>query len=216
MKIMAINGSPRHNGNTATLLQDALDGAKTKHQDLETRLVQLYDLNFKGCKSCFACKLKEGPSYGKCAVKDDISPLLAEIGNDVDALVLGSPIYFGDITGELRCFLERLLFQWFVYDKNYSTIAPRKIPTAFVYTMNVDESRMQQMGYPTALGRMESFLGRMFLPPKILYVTDTWQFDDYAKYESSCFDPAAKKKRLEEHFPKDREAARQLGAELLG
>jgi len=139
MKILAINGSPRRKANTATLLNDVLEGVKSKHPEAETRLVHLYDLNFTGCRSCFACKLKGGASYGKCAVKDDIAPLLSEIGEDTDALVFGSPIYFGDITGELRSFLERLLFQWYVYDKDFSTLAPKEIPTAFIYTMNVKD-----------------------------------------------------------------------------
>ena len=215
MKILAINGSPRRKANTATLLNDVLEGVKSKHPEAETRLVHLYDLNFTGCRSCFACKLKGGASYGKCAVKDDIAPLLSEIGEDTDALVFGSPIYFGDITGELRSFLERLLFQWYVYDKARSTIAPRKIPTAFIYTMGLNDEMMRKMAYPEFLGRMEGYLERVFTKPRTLYVTDTWQFDDYAKYESSLFDPVAKKKRLDEHFPLDREAARNIGSELL-
>ena len=62
MKILAINGSPRKNSNTATLLKKALEGAAA--QGAETELIHLYDLNFKGCISCFACKLKDGKSYG--------------------------------------------------------------------------------------------------------------------------------------------------------
>ena len=54
MKVIAVNGSPRKTWNTATLLQKALDGAKSV--DADTELVHLYDLNFKGCTSCFACK----------------------------------------------------------------------------------------------------------------------------------------------------------------
>ena len=70
MKIMAFNGSPRKAWNTATLLGKALEGAASK--GAETELVHLYDLSFKGCISCFACKLKGGRSYGKCAVEDDL------------------------------------------------------------------------------------------------------------------------------------------------
>ena len=54
--IIAINGSPRKNGNTAALLNKALEGASS--QGATTEMINLYDLNFKGCMSCFACKLK--------------------------------------------------------------------------------------------------------------------------------------------------------------
>jgi multimeric flavodoxin WrbA len=54
MKVMAFNGSPRKKWNTATLLANALKGAVT--QGTETELIHLYELNFKGCISCFACK----------------------------------------------------------------------------------------------------------------------------------------------------------------
>ena len=58
MKVYAINRSPRKKGNTITLLQKALDGVKEsiKDQEIETKIINLYDLNYTGCKSCFACK----------------------------------------------------------------------------------------------------------------------------------------------------------------
>ena len=72
MKVIALNGSPRKKWNTATLLKHALDGAASKGS--ETELIHLYDYNYKGCISCFACKIKNGKSYGRCAVKDDLKP----------------------------------------------------------------------------------------------------------------------------------------------
>jgi multimeric flavodoxin WrbA len=58
MKIIAINGSPRKDWNIATLLNEALEGAAS--QGAENELIHLYDLNYKGCISCFACKTKGG------------------------------------------------------------------------------------------------------------------------------------------------------------
>ena len=78
MKVMAFNGSPRKTWNTATLLAKALEGAASK--GAETKLVHLYDLKFTGCKSCFACKTKDGPSYGRCGAQDELTPLLARGG----------------------------------------------------------------------------------------------------------------------------------------
>ena len=125
-KIIAINGSPREKGNTAILLNKALEGAK--EQGAETELINLYDLNYKGCISCFACKRQGGKSYGKCICADELSPILKKI-EQADALILGSPIYFGTVTGEMRSFMERLLYPYLVYDEKGSTLFSKKIPT---------------------------------------------------------------------------------------
>ena len=88
MKICAINGSPRKRGNTARLLSWALDGVKNAREDAETELINLYDLSFTGCRSCFSCKRVNGPSYGRCAVKDDLAPVLGKLA-DADGVILG-------------------------------------------------------------------------------------------------------------------------------
>ena len=109
MKVMAFNGSPRKKWNTATLLKKALEGAASR--GAETELIHLYDLNYKGCISCFACKTKGGKSYGRCAVKDDLKPIFKKI-EKADALIFGSPIYLGTVSGEMKSFMERLLFPY--------------------------------------------------------------------------------------------------------
>ena len=124
MKVIALNGSPRKKWNTATLLKHAIDGAASKGAEVE--LIHLYDYNYKGCISCFACKLKGGKSYGRCAFKDDLKPILDRV-HDADAIILGSPIYFGMPTGVMRSFTERLLFQYHTYDANYSSHFKRSL-----------------------------------------------------------------------------------------
>ena len=216
MNVIAVNGSPRKRGNTAVLLECALEGAAAaapSGRSAASKLVHLYDLRYSGCRSCFACKRLGGPSYGQCAIKDDLASLLEEIAH-ADALILGSPIYFGDISGQMRCFLERLCFPWMVYDGNHSSIAPRRMETAVLYTMNVTEAQMEEWGYGKMMETLESFLGHLFTPPRRLCVTDTYQFSDYSKYKCDCFDEAAKRRRRDEHFPLDCEAARRLGARL--
>lgn len=89
MKVIAFNGSPRRSWNTAILLKKALEGAAS--QGAATELINLYDLNFKGCISCFECKRKNGPNYGRCAVNDDLLPVLQKAAT-ADGLILGSPI----------------------------------------------------------------------------------------------------------------------------
>ena len=83
--ILAFNGSPRLNGNTASMLQAALDGAAST--GAETKLIQLYPLKFKGCVSCFSCKIKGG-RHGFCAMKDELSPVLEQMAN-AEALIFG-------------------------------------------------------------------------------------------------------------------------------
>ena len=97
MKLLAINGSPRKTWNTATLLKKSVEGAAS--QGAATELIHLYDMNFRGCISCFACKTIGGESYGRCAVKDELAPVLKKV-LESDILILGSPIYFGSVTGE--------------------------------------------------------------------------------------------------------------------
>jgi multimeric flavodoxin WrbA len=89
MKVMAFNGSSRKRGNTAALLEKALEGARP--EGAETELIHIYDLDYKGCKSCFVCKLKGSKSYGRRAQRDALTPLLEEVKN-CDALILGSEL----------------------------------------------------------------------------------------------------------------------------
>lgn len=209
MNMVAINGSPRKNANTATLLKNALKGA---HENgAQTELVNLYDLTYQGCVSCFACKLPNGRSHGRCAHKDELKPLLEKLHN-ADAIVLGSPIYFGNITGMMRSFIERFAFQYTVYDTHYSSLFPRKIPIGFIYTMNLDEKRMKEWGYVEALSGLQNRMGSIFGSSEGLYVTDTYQFKDYSKYDITAFSEPLKAKRRQEFFPQDCEKAYDMGA----
>jgi multimeric flavodoxin WrbA len=142
LKIIAINGSPRKDWNTHILLEKCLDGAK--ETGAETEHIHLYDIDFKGCTSCFTCKRK-GVTLDKCAMKDSLEPILQRI-TECDALVLGSPIYFSNVTGEMRSFLERLLFPYSSYEGKPSTFGT-KINTAFIYTMNAPSFALPLIGY---------------------------------------------------------------------
>jgi multimeric flavodoxin WrbA len=211
MEVLAINGSPRKQWNTATLLHKALEGASS--QGAETELINLYDLNFKGCTSCFGCKLKDGESYGRCAYRDELSPVLDRI-EKVDALILGSPIYLGTVTGEMSSFLERFVFQYLVYDTNRSSLYPKKLPIGFIYTMGAKEDFMKFLSIDQHIELNEMFLGRIFGSSESLVVTDTYQFDDYSKYVNS-FNVEEKTKIRKEVFPVDCEKAFDLGVRLI-
>jgi len=211
MKVIAFNGSPRKGWNTEILLSKALEGAAT--QGAETELIHLYTLNYKGCISCFSCKRKDSKSYGKCAMKDDLMPILKKV-EEADAIILGSPIYLGTTTGEMRSFLERLIFPYLVYDESHSTLFKRKIPTGFIYTMGLNMDGLKERGYDQHFKLTDMFLERIFGTSEYLSVTDTYQFDDYSKYVATAFDPQAKAKRREEEFPNDCKKAFDMGIRL--
>jgi multimeric flavodoxin WrbA len=211
VKVLAINGSPRTKCNTATLLNNALEGAATR--GAETELVHLYKLNFKGCISCFACKLINGESYGRCAVDDDLTPILKK-AEKADAIILGSPIYLGTATGEMRSFMERLIFPYLVYDANHSTLFKKKITTGLIYTMGAREDQMKLMGYDRYFNIVEMVMKRIFGESESLFVTDTYQFDDYSKYESTLFNVEEKATRRNEEFPKDCQKAFDMGVRV--
>ena len=212
MNVYAINGSPRKNWNTAMLLEHALSGAAA--QGAETELIHLYDLNFKGCTSCFGCKLKGGKSYGKCAMRDDLTPVLEKLAV-ADAFILGSPIYFGSVTGEMRSFMERLLFQYLAYTKPPSTLFVRKVTTAFIYTMNISAEMMNEYQYPIHFGSNENYLTRIFGQCETLCCNETLQFEDYDKVVFNYFDPEERKQRRIDVFPEDCRKASELGSKLV-
>jgi len=212
MRAIAVNGSPRKSWNTATLLGRALEGAA--QQGAATELVHLYDLAYRGCASCFACKETGGRNYGRCAIRDELTPLLEKVA-EADLLILGTPVYFGAETGEMRSFLERLLFPFLTYTPGYAPIFPGKLRVGLVYTMNVPEQELAARNYDKTFAATQGVLTRIFGNCDVLLCTDTYQFSDYSKYLSTCWDVVAKKKRHKEVFPLDGRHALELGAKLV-
>ena len=212
MKFFAINGSHRKDGNTAQLLEKALEGIKSVCSDAEIESVNLYDVPFNGCKSCFACKKINGRHYGKCVYKDDFKPILEEIVQ-ADGVILRSPVYFGDVSGVMRCFLERFIFPFFVYDEDMTSLAPKKMAIGCIYTMNLDEETARQFGYHDLFDKNEFVLEKMFTKPFHLYSYDTYQFD-YSKYKMDLFTEEEKLKTRKMQFPIDLENAFKLGEKI--
>lgn len=209
MKVIAFNGSPRKKWNTATLLKKALEG--TASEGAKTELVHLYDLDYKGCISCFACKEKGGKSYGRCVVRDVLKPIFRRV-EEADAIIFGSPIYLGSITGEMQSFMERLVFPYLTYTDPPESLFPKKIPTGFIYTMGLTEELMKEFGYEQRFANTERFLTRIFGSSEMLFSFDTYQFEDYSKVVASRFNPGEKLKRRKEVFPRDCQKAYGMGA----
>ena len=211
-KIYAVNGSPRKNGNTAQLLQKALEGAASV--GAEVKLIQLADLNFSGCRSCFACKRLANPAPG-CVLKDDLAEILKELLQS-DGIIMGSPIYFGTESGLYRNFLERLFFPMLRYTNPPSSRAEKRIDFGFIYTMNVPENVMDEYGYNAYLQSQSQTPGLIFNSRNIytLYACDTHQFDDYSKYECTLFDATHKDEMRKTQFVSDLAKAFEMGRKL--
>ena len=206
MKTVIINGSPRKNWNTAQLLKEAKRGAEEAGH--ETSFVNLYDLKFTGCKSCLGCKRAGIAEPCKCYIKDELSPVLDEI-YESDHLIIGSPIYFSQPTGEVRCLLERVCFPPLCYN-DYSSNYKRKTDVTVFLTMNAPAD---MYGNTYQAGVEAYFEPFHFLNGKveIIPVCDTLQANDYSKYEMKSFSEEHKKAVRETEFPKALQKAYESG-----
>ncbi|SHH88185.1 Multimeric flavodoxin WrbA [Sporobacter termitidis DSM 10068] len=204
MKAIAVNGSPRRKWNTAQMLESALSGCRDA--GAETELVHLIDLKFKGCTSCFGCKRLGGPSYAKCAMRDDLTRVLDDVW-DADVLIVGSPVYFGDVTADVRAFLERLWFSILMYNKEHTVRAPKSMPVKIILTTNAPEFGFHKSLNEGLIGTMSRFIG----PAELIEANATLQFDDYGKYDAGMFDVDDRIKRHNEVFPQDCRRAYEMG-----
>ncbi|MBR1517333.1 MAG: flavodoxin family protein [Bacteroidales bacterium] len=211
-KALFINGSPRKKGNTATLLREAMRGAQ--EAGCEVEMVDLYDrgLNYKGCMSCFACKIKGGRK-GVCSFRDDLQPIL-EKAVEADVLVCGSPIYCSYPSAGLRAFMERLVFPAVNYSDYSRPVVNKHKCSATIYTMNCPNEQVYRANAYDVVMDISAKQLAMFGPTEILYSFDTYQFNDYSRYDAARFDEAHKAMVRDSQFPKDLEKAYSLGKRL--
>ena len=206
-KIIIIDGGPRRNMNTTQMLNKVAEGAHSAGENIEVKTIRLYDMDYKGCMSCMACKIK-GNASNICKFKDALTPVLEEI-SQADGMVLGSPIYFGDVTGQMRSFLERLVFPWLSYN-NYSLTAPKQMPVLLIETMNGTPERNNSNGY----GSMEYCLTSALGEPKRIIAYNTYQVKDYDRFELAGFSEEAKRKWRDEHWEKNLQKAYDAGKKM--
>ena len=100
MKVIGISGSPRKKGNTSYLINEVL--GEVNKLGIDTQMIELSDYTIADCCGCEGCKY----TY-KCVIKDDMQNLYLHI-LEADALILGSPTYFYDVTAITKAFLDRL------------------------------------------------------------------------------------------------------------
>ena len=105
MKVLLINGSPRKNGNTFVALSEA--AKQLEKNGIETEIVQIGVKPVRGCIACGQCKMKE---LNRCVFDDDICNRISEKLDAVDALIIGSPVYYGQPNGSVLSLMQRMFF----------------------------------------------------------------------------------------------------------
>lgn len=103
MKVIAINGSPRKNGNTSILLNYVL--SELEKEGIETELLSLSGSHIKGCTACGWCR--KNPTSKKCVIDTDIFNEYFSKLIHAQGIILGSPTYVTDITSEMKAFIDR-------------------------------------------------------------------------------------------------------------
>ena len=208
MKAIVINASPRKTWNTAQLLKSAAEGAKSAGAEVE--YINLYDLNFTGCRGCMLCKRK-GVERCHCYWKDDLSPVIDKIFH-ADVLLIGTAIYLGRPTSRYFELLERLHFCSLSYD-DYSNYYTGKVNVGMFVSMNATKefyNNLYKKSFEGYAKELEMLNGEICLYP----CYDTLQVSDYSKFNMGSFDEAKKKLSHEKNFPVDLKNAYQIGQKL--
>lgn len=100
MKVVAINGSPRIDGNTAQAIE--IVASELRKQDIEVEILQVGNKNIRGCMACVKCA-----EIGKCVMDNDVVNEYIEKMKEADGILLASPVYYSGISGTMKSFLDR-------------------------------------------------------------------------------------------------------------
>ena len=206
-KIVAVNAGPRMGWNTETLIAEASMGAESAGATVER--FDLFRLEkYTGCISCFGCKKEK--FKGHCVCKDGLTPVLDAI-RESDGLIIGSPNYLSEMTASFRALYERLIFQYLTYNLEKPCCNERPISVLLIMTSNAPDTM-----YRGLIRDYRQTMNRFVGPTEVFVSGNTLQLKDYGKtdWEWTMFDPAAKMKRHENVFPKERQKAFEMGAAL--
>jgi len=105
MKVVALNGSPRKEGNTSLLIQEVF--SVLEKEGIETELIHVGGKALRGCTACMQCAEKKDR---RCAIEGDALNEYLEKMFEADAIILGSPVYFTDVTAEMKALIDRAGF----------------------------------------------------------------------------------------------------------
>lgn len=123
MHVVTLLGSPRSRGNSATIARTI--AATAAELGASTRSFELNRLSYRGCQACYACKR----GAESCVLKDDLTEVFAAVAA-ADLVVLATPVYYGDIAGQLKGFIDRS-YSWlrpdYLTNPQPSRLAPKKL-----------------------------------------------------------------------------------------
>ncbi len=169
MKITAILGSPRKNGNSDTVAGYFLDEIE-KQGGLVERW-RLYDMNFSGCVACQACK----KGMERCVLNDDLTPLMASL-QESDTVVIATPIYYFDAAAKVRSFIERW-YEYLLPDYHKNGVSETRFPCGKGLVLIVSQGAAMKY-YNDFTSRLAAiFQWYHFLPPHIIRVCDSYPID---------------------------------------
>jgi multimeric flavodoxin WrbA len=123
MKILSILGSPRSGKNTASIASRFTETAASLGADVRT--FELNRLTYQGCQGCYACKR----GLDHCILNDDLTQVLDAV-HEADLVLLASPVYFGDVTSQLKGFIDRsysFLTPEYMTGKDMTRLSPKKL-----------------------------------------------------------------------------------------
>ncbi|WP_288184148.1 flavodoxin family protein [uncultured Sporomusa sp.] len=144
-KIVAFIGSPRKNGNTATLVKEVIRGGQDA--GAETTIFNLYDMNIKPCQGCLVCR-----KTGYCVMQDDFQIMFKHIV-DADVVVFGSPVYILQITAQMKLLWDRLCG---LFDENFKPRYATK-NLIMVYSQGDPNAQAFQTSFQTNEGTLKMF-----------------------------------------------------------
>jgi multimeric flavodoxin WrbA len=163
MRVVVVNGSPRADGNTNKAMELIIQAAKSKTHTLEINRYHLDALSLKGCQGCMMCK---EPGVKMCIIEDDGQALLRDMF-EADAWILGTPVYMGHITGQMKLLLDR----------TYGYLAPGfvlKLPAGKRGVAVITQGRREPDAYRNVIEFFSSmFERRQFASGECMVVTGT-------------------------------------------
>jgi len=140
VNVVAILGSPRFTGNSTAIANRFCDTARSR--GAQTKVFVLQQLNYSGCVGCMGCKI----SSEICVLNDDLSEVLRAVAA-ADVVVLATPVYFGDVSSQMKGFTDRtfsFLKPYFTANPQPGRLAPNKT-LVFVRTQGWDESQFRDV-----------------------------------------------------------------------
>lgn len=104
MNVIAINGSPKAEGNTYLALKTVTD--QLEKDGISTEIIHVGNKNIRGCIACGACAKNKNE---KCIFDDEVNELIQKM-KAADGIIIGSPVYYASIAGTMKCFLDRAFY----------------------------------------------------------------------------------------------------------